>query len=105
MKTPPRQRIARLVARHLRQLAHGKAAYEKAEIALRDAIKLGATPGEVITIDIGDPTGGDGRRVVIVDNALVLVEKGTVWRPARLPRFLVEDYKDPKPKKTDEVRP
>jgi len=41
----------------------------------------------------------DPRRVVLIDNLAVLAEKGAIYRPARLPRFLVDDYREPKVKK------
>jgi hypothetical protein len=83
MKKQPIKSIARLLARHNAELARGKARFDKASLALRKALSIGAICGQPIEL----PGGG---KFVVNDN---FTTRDVVYRPARFARYSVEPYR------------
>lgn len=104
-KKTPSKRIAKLIARHLRYQERGKAAFDAAQKALDQAVKLGVETGEPIELRTTDDEGKESlQRVMIIDNVMLLGEKGAIYRPARFPRYLVDTYRDPKARRSGEQK-
>jgi len=96
------KRISRLIERHLKLAAKGKAKFQQSGEALKKAISAGLMLDQPVEVEL---IGEDGRPVkstfVLVDN----FAGDVAYRPARVPHFEMKKYTASRRKRDEAAAP
>jgi hypothetical protein len=100
----PNGKIRRLIARHLREKARGSAHYNKADMALQEARRLGLQVDQPVEVTL---PAADGSKQVAAFELVDNFRGESAFRSARIPHFelkkVAKNPRSPKPVAESEV--